>query len=92
MQTEFLPYFLWEVILRQPKFDHLVFVGIKLRGKSKPVIKWLRKLMFKGFTYKNGVFKCNIIMELKNIAALKDRVSMCFLLFLRETKALLLFL
>ena len=48
--------------------------------------------MFKGFTYKNGVFKCNIIMELKNIATLKDRVSMCFLLFLRETKALLLFL
>ena len=33
--------------------------------------------MFKGFMYQNGVLKCNLIMEFKNITILNKRVSMC---------------
>ena len=31
-------------------------VGMEIWGKSKPVIKWLEKWMFKGLMYENGVF------------------------------------
>ena len=53
-------------------------VGMKIWRQSKPVIRWLRKMMFKEFMYKNGVFKCNVIMEFKDIKIIEKRVSMCF--------------
>ena len=41
-------------------------VGMKVWENSKPVM------------CKNGVFKCNLIIEFKDIKVLKERVSMCF--------------
>ena len=51
--------------------------GMKTGGKSKPAIKWLKKLMFEGFMYQNRVLKCNLIMEFKDVTILKERASMC---------------
>ena len=50
-------------------------VGVKICGKSKPPINWLGKFIFEEFQYQNGVLKCNLIMEFKDITILKERFS-----------------
>ena len=50
-------------------------VGMKNWGESKSAIKLLEKFIFEGFIYQNRVLKYKLIMELKDIRILKERVS-----------------
>ena len=82
IQTEFLPYSSVSYgsvrkYINTAQIGSTCVVGMKIWGKFKPGIKWLRKFIFEGFMYQNRVFKYNLIMEFKDITILKERVSMC---------------